>query len=103
MVFDLDKANSEVNADQHTFNILLKIANMLDSDIQLTMDVPSLNEGGKLPVLDLNVWIKDNIVRHSFYSKLMASPLAIMYKSALPAKQKRESLLQEEFRSKNPS
>ena len=92
MVFDPDQAN------QHTLNILLKIANMPDRDIQLTMDVPSLNEGGKLPVLDLNVWIKDNIVHHSVYSKPMASPLAIMYKSALPAKQKRESLLQEGLR-----
>ena len=57
-----------------------------------------MNEGGKLPVLDLKVWIKDNIVCHSFYSKPMASPFAIMYKSALPAKQKRESLLQEGLR-----
>ena len=67
---------------------MLKIANELDDDNQLTMDVPSLNESGKLPVLDLKVWVEENIVRHSFYSKPMASPPAIIYKSALPAKLK---------------
>ena len=98
MIFDPDKANTQLNPDQYTFEILLKIANTLDSDIQLTMDVPSQNEGGKMPVLDLNVWVSQNVVRHSFYSKPMASPLAIMYKSALPAKSKRVSLLQEGLR-----
>ena len=98
MIFDPDKANTQLNPDQYTFEILLKIANTLDSDIQLTMDVPSQNEGGKMPVLDLNVWVSQNVVRHSFYSKPMASPLAIMYKSALSAKSKCVSLLQEGLR-----
>ena len=87
-----------MNPDQYTFEVLLKIANTLDSDIQLTMDVPSQNEGGKMPVLDLNVWVSQNVARHSFYSKPMASPLAIMYKSAPPAKSKRVSILQEGLR-----
>ena len=62
-------------------------------------NMKSLNEGGKLPVLDLEIEVNpEGQIVHRFYSKPMASPYSILYNSALPAKTKRESLLQEGLR-----
>ena len=61
-------------------------------------DVPSAHGNGRLPVLDLNLFVESNKVKFSFYSKPCSSPYIIMYSSALPAKQKRETILQEGLR-----
>ena len=42
--------------------------------------------------------MEENKIQWGFYSKLVASPFCIMYRSALPQKSKRETLLQEGLR-----
>ena len=54
-IFNPDQEYSRMEADLRTFVILRDIANQLDSDIQLTVDVPSLHPSRKLPVLDLQI------------------------------------------------
>ena len=44
-----------LEADERTFRLLRDIGNSIFKFIQFTIDVPSLNENGRLPVLDLNV------------------------------------------------
>ena len=51
--------------DQRTFDLLRDIANTLDPDIQMEVDVPSRNQSGRLPVLDLGLY---GPVRTSFYA-----------------------------------
>ena len=80
--------------DQKTFDILREVANTLDQDIQMEVDVPSKNQSGKLPVLDLGLSVEDGKIKHSFYSKPMASPFLIKYSSAISSRTKRDSLLQ---------
>ena len=37
---------------------ILKMANTIEPDIEVTADIPSENEEGKLPVLDLKMWVE---------------------------------------------
>ena len=60
---------------------------------------PSKHESGRLPVLDVEMWIDEaSNVQFSFFKKPMSSPFVNLYRSALPTKTKRESLLQEGLR-----
>ena len=85
--------------DQRTFQILKDISNSIDRNIQMEFDVPSLHSSNRVPVLDLEVWVDvENKIQHSFYSKPISSPYTILYRSAVPAQVKRNSLLQEGLR-----
>ena len=86
---------------------ILKMANSLERDIQLTVDVPSDHSDKKLPVLDLKMWVEDRVgeggeeyleVRHEFYEKEMVAPSLISRDSALPTKVKVTTLTQEIIR-----
>ena len=98
MVYDIEDEDLEGEDDDYTFRILLEIANGLDDDIQLTYEVPSGHEDGRLPVLDLGLQVVDNKIQHFFYRKGVTSPYCIMYNSAISVKTKRDSLLQEGLR-----
>ena len=66
--------------------------------IQFTGDCPSLNESGKMPLLDLQVWVDSNKLMYEHYRKPMANPLLMMEISAMPATMKRTALTQEVVR-----
>ena len=78
--------------------VLSEIANSLDVHIQTTFNCPSLNTSGRMPVLDLSIWVEGSTVHHTFFKKPMASPYMIMYSSALASKTKRQALVQEGLR-----
>ena len=56
-----------------TAKALQSIAYNIDDFIQLTYDTPGINSNGQLPVFNLEVWIEDNQVLHSFYRKSVYS------------------------------
>ena len=90
--------NNNENIEKHTMNVLTKIANSIDPEIQMEPDSPSKYSNGRMPVLDLSVWMENGILRHSFYKKPMASPYVILKRSAMSMNIKRETLLQEGLR-----
>merc|ERR1711954_544945 len=98
MTFSQGERDMDQSGDLHTFQVLTELANGIDPDIQMESDVPSAHGNGRLPVLDLNLFVESNQVKFSFYSKPCSSPYTVMYQSALPAKQKRETILQEGLR-----
>ena len=98
MIFLEDPSDQLIEDDAYTFGVLLDIANDLDSDIQMTCEVPSMHTDGRLPVLDLGLEIIDNKIKYFFYRKSVASPYSIMYESAVATRTKRDSLLQEGLR-----
>lgn len=97
MVYTPDPDTQE-NSDVRTMRVLSEIANSIDGHIQTTYDCPSLKTSGRMPVLDLCIWVSINKVQHSFYQKPMASPYIIKYDSALSSKSKRQALVQEGLR-----
>ena len=83
------------------------MANSIERDIQLTVDIPSDYSDKKLPVLDLKMWVENRVgergeeyqeVVHEFFEKEMVAPRLISRESALPTKVKMTTLTQEVIR-----
>ena len=73
------------------------IMSSIDEDIKLTWDAPGKNENGRMPVLDLQIWLErdqlgTNKVRFCYYEKPMASSQVIHKRSALSWQTKKSAL-----------
>lgn len=88
--------------DTRTFLIFQQIANMIDTDIEMTYDVPSAHDCNMCPILDTQMWTEEingvSKIKFLFYEKPMASKYVIHYLSALPDKCKQTILTQEGLR-----
>ena len=71
MKYDWNHPTASMAADSRTFNVLCAIANTLDEEIQMVNDVASDHENGRLPVLDLELFVINNRVEFSFFKKKM--------------------------------
>ena len=87
-----------LEADERTFRLLRDIGNSIFKCIQFTIDVPSLNENGRLPVLDLNVEVVDGKIKHGFFQKPCTSEIVIPFNSAHSRKMKMSVLVEEGVR-----
>ena len=67
MIFKDDQIRQDKPPDQRTLELLKIIANTLDRNIQMETDSPSANSDGRLPVLDLGLWV-DNDNKESIHS-----------------------------------
>ena len=96
-ILDMDKCDS-----QRTSKIIADIANSIDSRIQVTTDYPEANSDGRMPVLDLKIWVDKNNdiprISYSFYKKPIASPFTILKRSALSEGTKKSTIFQEGLR-----
>ena len=58
-----------------SMKVFSDIANSLDSDIQFTIETPSMSPDRKLACLDLKIWLDDeDQIMFQFNSKPMANP-----------------------------
>ena len=73
--------DKEVAEDLRTMNLLKDISN-ITACVQYTVDCPSLQPDGRVPVLDLKVSIEDGKIVHDFYEKPCASKYVIPFSSA---------------------
>ena len=82
--------------DQRTMAIVRQLANTINKRIVMVEDFPSKHQGGKMPVLDLQCWVEENgYLRWEHYSKPMSNPLLPLNISALPARMRRTTQIQE--------
>ena len=58
-----------VPIDERTMKVLAEVANTIYKCVQFTVDFPTKNEDGMVPVLDLKVAVRDNQVVHEFFEK----------------------------------
>ena len=100
LVMDEDRVEEDqlLAADERTFRLLKDIGNSIFDCIQFTIDVPSLNENGKLPVLDVNLEVVDGKIEHGFFKKPCTSEIVIPYTSAHSRKMKLSVLVEEGLR-----
>ena len=91
-------ADQLLSADERTFRLLKDIGNSIFDCIQFTIDVPSLNENGKLPMLDLNLEVVNGKIEHGFFQKPCTSEIVIPYTSAHSRKMKMAVLVEEGVR-----
>ena len=56
---ELVEEDEAVEDDVRTMNLLKPISNTITSCVQYTIDCPSLNSDGRVPILDLGVSVED--------------------------------------------
>ena len=99
IVEDQIDADKDIPGDVRTANVLVEIGNSISSFINLTKDTPSQNESGWMPLLDLQVQVRDgNQIYYKFYKKKVSNPLLMLQSSAMPEKVKRATLTEEGIR-----
>ena len=65
--------------------VIKDIANSIHDMIEFTVDVPSNYADGKMPVLDMKVWLNDiSEIDFMFYEKSTKAQVVIGKDSALP-------------------
>ena len=88
-----------VKDDKRNMTELKKIANSVYSTVQFTDDCPSIHVAGKMPVLDLQIYVGDDgKIKHEFYQKPMACKFVIPYKAAHSKKIKLSVMVEEGIR-----
>ena len=96
--YDPDHEYAELHPDQRTMAMLRDLADTLDPNLTFTFDCPSLNANGRMPILDIQVWIHENKVRHTFFRKPCAPNRVIDSRSAVSTRTKRDTLFSEVMR-----
>ena len=97
-----------LDADERTMRLFQSVANSIHPSIEVEIDCQSRHHDGKLPILDLKVWIEkrnrdgesqgENRVLHKYYSKEISSAYVINARSALSWRSKKTILTQEVLR-----
>ena len=100
-----------VQSDRRCMLLVQSVGNSIHSSIELEVDYPSQHGDGKLPILDLKVWVEKknrvvegeqgrpvSMVLHEFFHKDVSSRSVVNARSALPWNCKRTILIQEVLR-----
>ena len=92
---EMIEADILVEGDKRTAELAKDLANTICPYLQMTVDYPSKNPSGWMPILDLQVQMaRDNTVNFKWFKKSMATEFAILNRSAMPAATKRITLVQ---------
>ena len=98
MMEEFVQEDEAVEDDLRTMNLLKNIANDIMQCVQFTVDCPSLNQDGRVPILDLGVSVENGQVVHDFYEKPCSSKFVIPHTSAHSKKMKMAVLVEEGVR-----
>ena len=100
LILDQNKIDDDlrVPGDLRTFKILLEVGNSIMECLKLEIDVPSNNPDNKLPVLDVKLWTENQQIFWEFYKKPISNKMTIHKRTAIPYKDKRQTVLQEALR-----
>ena len=95
-----DKAEEDQGReeDKITMEVFKDIANSIDKSIKVEVDFASKHEDGMMPILDMKMSIKENMVVYKFFKKPQSNKFIRMARSALPDKIKRSTLTNEAMR-----
>ena len=90
--------DKEIPPDKRAAKVLKDVANSVISMIVMEEDFPTNHPSGRLPILDLEVWVVDNLIRHQFYKNSMASRKVVQASSAFSTGMKHSILVEEGLR-----
>ena len=114
-----ERQQNEEENELQGMTMFQEIGNKIDESIKIEIDSPSKHEDGKMPLLDVKVWIEENgetedtevteeaeeelntkkrKIMYEHYRKEMASKMTIHARSAIPHNQQRNILTQEVIR-----
>ena len=99
LVVDPELRDHNTPADERVAKVLLAIANSVMDCIEMEGDWPSKNEDGKMPILDMKVWVDtEGTLLYKHYEKKVSSKTVLNAKSAHSAACKRSVHTQEVLR-----
>ena len=91
-----------VPPDERTMRVIQQVASHIHPSIRSTIDCPSRHADGKMPSLDVKMWIEEidqqRKIVYEHYEKVMTTKAVIHAKSALPMQTKRTVMTQEVLR-----
>ena len=82
--------------DLRTARLLRNVANSIVPMIKMKEDVGSNHPSGKLPILDLEVWVTGHRIYYQFFKKSMASKKVVQARSACSASKNDSSFLKKD-------
>ena len=104
---ELVEGDLQEEEDSRTIREISRMADSIEPALQTTYDCPGLQEGGKMPLLDLAVWVarlekeegrREWEVVWEYYRKPCSSRTVMLARSAMPDRVKRSTLTQEAIR-----
>ena len=100
VAFNDDDETTYEEVVETTSYLLQSIANQIYPDMfTVTVDNCNNHEDGKLPILDLKVWLdEEQNLRHEFYSKPVSYKGVVWASSGLPDSMKKQILINEGLR-----
>ena len=99
MVYDERELRDDEEEDERLARILKEIANTVQEGIVMEEDTPSRNSSGKLPILDMEVWMtEEDRVVYRHYEKPMSNRRVMNAKSAQSSSCKKSVHVQELLR-----
>ncbi len=89
-----------IAADARAMRLVKLVGESIHNSIKLETEYPSKYEDGKMPTLDLKVWVDDTTkqIEYEHYAKPVSSKYTIHKRSAMSQKSKRQILTQEGLR-----
>ena len=73
---------------------VVNMGNSIYNMVQLTGECPSENLKRKMPLLNTEIWVENNVVQYNDFRKPCSNPLVMLEMSAMPASIKRTALTQ---------
>eukprot|EP00794_Sanderia_malayensis_P015094 gene15094-16650_t len=96
------KGDLLVAKDKRKMEVIKRVGNSIHTSIQLEVDCPSNHDDGKMPFLDLKLYLIDvgvtKKIVHEFYVKAVSTKAMVNADSALAMRQKRTVLTHEVLR-----
>ena len=84
----------ELEPDLRSMREVVNMGNSIYNMVQLTGDCPSENLNLKMPLLNTEVWVENNVVQYNDFRKPCSNLLVMLEMSAMPASIKRTALTQ---------
>ena len=97
-IYNPNSINVNENPDTRTARVFKDVANTLENDIKFTVDTPSNSDNGRMPVLDLTMWVSHKTIEYSFYKKPVSSKFTVLKRSAVTMRTKLDTIFQESLR-----
>ena len=95
-VEDKNKKNNGESNNQRMARICQEAMNSINKDLQFTIETPEDFPNEQLPTLDFKIWQEqDQSIDHTYFQKLMKTPLVIMARSGMSVQQKIQILANE--------
>ena len=96
---ELVEEDKQKSDDERTSVFLTNVANSIHPSITVKADYPSKNSDGKMPLLDLKLWVsEEEEVKFACYAKGVSSQYFIPYRSGHSQSMKRSMLANEGMR-----